>query len=500
MRIERLIPLLLSSVACFAGTAGNTALVDAVQNQDSETIRTLLKQHVDVNAATADGTTALHWAAHWGDLDTVDALLKDGANVSALNRYGATPLSEAVRIGSEELVNKLLQAGADPNTLVTSQSETVLMKASRDGNLGAVKALVEHGAEVNAKENFRGQTALMWAAAEGHADIVSLLAAHGADLNLRSYDRDTTGPKMEAGTPAAPIARGGLTALLFAARQGEIEAVKALLDAKADINAVDSDGNNALTLAILNTHYDLTQFLIDRGADVNVPAKNGRTALYSAVEMHDMDWSPRPAHKETDKTTSMDIIKSLVDHKANVNAQLTAPAPIEKHAQDMGDKTMGAGTTPFTRAARSADVELMHYLLDHGADPKLVGKDNQTALMVAAGVAWNDHIRGTEAEALEAVKLCVSLGIDVNAATDKGETALHGAAQRGADSIAKYLIEKGANVSARNKRGFTPLDLAMGKGGYNGGLGPVHDTTAVIIKQAGGEPGQEIKETAKAGE
>jgi ankyrin repeat protein len=498
MRIERLIPLMLLSVAAYAATAGNTALVDAVKNQDSEAVRLLLKQHVDVNAAEMDGTTALHWAAHWGDLETVDALLKAGANVTALNRYGATPLSEGVRIGSEELVNKLLQTGADPNTLVTSQAETVLMKASRDGNLGAVKALLEHGAEVNAKENFRGQTAVMWAAAEGHAAIVSLLAAHGADLNLRSYDRDTTGPKMEAGTPAAPIARGGLTALLFAARQGEIETVKALLDAKADINAVDSDGNNALVLAILNTHYDLTQLLIDRGADVNIAAKNGRTALYSAVEMHDVDWSPRPAHKETDKATSMDIIHALLDHKANVNAQLTAPAPIEKHAQDMGDKTMAAGTTPFTRAARSADVELMHYLLDHGADPKLVGKDNQTALMVAAGVAWNDHIRGTEAEALEAVKLCVSLGMDVNAATDKGETALHGAAHRGTDLIAQYLVEKGANVSARNKRGFTPLDLALGKGGYNGGLGPVHESTAAIIKQAGGEPGQEIKETAKA--
>jgi ankyrin repeat protein len=140
----------------------------------------------------------------------------------------------------------------------------------------------------------------------------------------------------------------------------------------------------------------------------------------------------------------------------------------------------------------------MHLLIDKGADPKLVGKDKQTALMVASGVAWTDHIKGTEAEALEAVKLCVSLGLDVNAATDKGETALHGAAHRGADIIAKYLIDNGANVKARNKRGFTALDLAMGKGGYAGGPGPVHETTATLIRQAGGEPGQEIKETAKA--
>ncbi len=505
MRIERLIQLstqfsmtALLSVAAYAATAGNTVLVDAVKNQDADAVRTLLKQHVDVNAPEADGTTALHWAAHWGDLETVDALLKEGANISALNRYGATPISEAVRIGSEELINKLLQAGADPNTLVTSQAETVLMKAARDGNLGAVKALIEHGADVNAKENFRGQTALMWAAAEGHPDMVKMLAAHGAELDLRSYDRDTTIPKMAAGSPAAPIARGGLTALLFAVRQGETETVKTLLDAKADINAVDSDGNNALVLAILNTHYDLAKYLIERGEDVNIAAKNGRTALYSAVEMHDMDWSPRPVHKEVDQATSMDIIRALIDHKANVNAQLTAPAPVQKHAQDLGDKDTGAGTTPFTRAARSADLELMHVLLDHGADPKLVGKDNKTALLMAAGVNWNDHIRGTDAEALEAVKLCVSLGLDVNAVSEKGDTALHGAAHRGADAIANFLIEKGADVNAHNKRGFTPLDLAMGKGGYMGAMGPVHENIAEMLLLAGGQEGKEIKEVAKA--
>ena len=182
-----------------------------------------------------------------------------------------------------------------------------------------------------------------------------------------------------------------------------------------------------------------------------------------------------------------------------MNAQLTAPAPIEKHAQDMGDKTMAAGTTPFTRAARSADVELMHLLLDKGADPKLVGKDNQTALLVAAGVAWTDHIKGTEAEALEAVKLCVSLGLDVNAATDKGETALHGAAHRGADSIAKYLIDNGANVNARNKRGFTAArSRAWARAAIT--AAPVRFMTPPppCIRQAGGENGQEIKETAKA--
>jgi len=501
MRIEQLTRwsmAALLSAACYAATSGTTALVDAAKNQDKDGVRALLKQHVDVNAPEPDGTTALHWAAHWNDLEMVDLLLKEGANVAALNRYGATPLSEAVRIGSGALIGKLLDAGADANTTVTAQGETVLMRAARVGNLEAVKVLVDHGADVNAHENFRGQTALMWAAAEGHANVIQALAAKGADLDYRSFDRDTTPPKIEAGTPLAPIARGGLTALLFAAREGQMEAARTLLDAKANINVVDSDGNNALVLATLNSHYDLAQFLIDRGADVNLAAKNGRTALYTAVEMHDVDWSPRPARKETDETTSMDIIRSLVDHNANVNARLTAAAPIWKLAQDMGSKTLGEGATPFMRAARSADLDLMHYLLDHGADPKLANKDGLTALMAAAGIGWDDHIRGTEAEALAAVKLCSELGLEVNTATDKGETALHGAAHRGADTIVKFLADKGGNLNARNKKGFTPLDLAMGKGGYAGGLGPVHDTTAALITQLGGTHGEEIKETAKA--
>jgi ankyrin repeat protein len=497
MRIGNLWMPLVLAVAGYAATVGSPALVEALKNQDQETARSLIKQHVDVNAAEPDGTTALHWAAHWNDLETVDLLLRAGADAKAANRYGVTPLAEAASTGSGTLIESLLKAGADPNTLATAQGETVLMTASRTGNVDAVKVLLDHGADVDARETYRGQTALMWAAAEGHPAIVKMLVAHGANLSVRSFDRDTAPPKLMAGTPAAPISRGGLTALLFAARQGEIESGRALLDGGADINQRDSDENNALIVAILNTHYDFAQLLIDRGADANLANKDGRTALYTAVEMHDVDWSPRPARKETDKLSSMDIVHSLVDHGAKVNARLTAATPIIKLAQDTGDRTLAGGATPFMRAARSADVELMHYLLDHGADPKMANKDGLTALMIAAGVSYSDKIRGTEAEALEAVKLCSQLGLDVNTATDKGETALHGAARRGADSIVQFLVEKGANLNARNKKGLTPLDIAMGKGGAPGATVESHDSTATLLRQMGGEPGQEVKEAAQ---
>ena len=478
--------------------ASDMRVVDAVKSHDAEALRSLVRDHADVNAPEPDGTTALHWAAHANEIETVETLLRAGANAKIANRYGVTPLSEAATNGSAALVEALLKAGADPNTLTTERGETVLMTASRAGNAAAAKVLLDRGADANAKEAFRGQTALMWAAAENHADVVKLLLAHGADAKVHSSDRDTTPPKLMAGTPAAPISRGGLTALVFAARQGSIDAAKALLDGGADINEGDADGHTPLLIAILNNHDDLAQVLIDKGADVNMADKDGRAPLFTAVEQHDVDWSDRPFVKETDRLSSFDIIKSLIEHKATVNAQLTAAPIIKKAAQDNADRTIAAGGTAFMRAARSGDVEVMQYLLDHGADPKLSNKDGANALMLAAGLGYTDANRSTEPEALAAVKMCLGLGFEVNAATDKGETAMHGAARRGADSIIQYLAEKGANISAANKQGLTPFDLAMGKGGGAAGRQPPKEKTAALIKKLGGSEGVEVTQIAKA--
>jgi uncharacterized protein len=478
--------------------AADTRVVDAAKSHNADALRALIKEHADVNAPEADGTTALHWAAHSNDLESVQLLLHAGANAKAASRYGVTPLSEAATYGSAALVEALLKTGADANTLTTERGETVLMTASRAGNVDAVKVLLEHGADANAKETFRGQTSLMWASAENHPEVVKLLLAHGADPKVRSNDRDTTPPKLMAGTPAAPISRGGLTALVFAARQGSIEAAKSLLEAGAGINEGDADGNNPLLIAILNNHDDLAQMLIDTGADVNAVNKDGRSPLFTAVDQHDVDWSDRPFVKETDKLSSLDILKSLVEHKAEVNTALTAVSIIKKAAQDSADRTLGIGATAFMRAARSGDTEVMKYLLDHGADPKLATKDGVTALLVAAGLGYTDSIRSTEPQALEAVKLCVSLGLDVNAETDKGMTPIHGAASRGANTIIQYLADHGAKINAANKQGLTAYDLAMGKGGGAAGRQPPKEVTAALIRKLGGTAGVEVTQIAKA--
>ncbi len=246
-----------------ASYAANADLADAAQNRDRDGLQSLVKQHANVNAAQADGTTALHWAAHWNDLDAVNLLLRAGANAKTANRYGATPLSEAAAVDNAAMIEALLKAGADPKTLTTPDGETVLMTAARTGNADAVKVLLDHGADVNGRENYKGQTALMWAAAERHPDVVKILLDHGADWKVRSFDHETKLPKLSAASSVSPMA-AGLTAFLYAAREGDVASAQVMLDKGVDINQVDVDGTDALVVSIMNKRYTFAKFLLDR--------------------------------------------------------------------------------------------------------------------------------------------------------------------------------------------------------------------------------------------
>jgi ankyrin len=465
-------------------------VADAVQNRDLTTLQALLKQHAAVNAAQPDGTTALQWAAHWNDSETVGLLLQAGADAKAANHYGATPLSEAAALGTATIIEQLLKAGADPNTRTTADGETVLMTSARAGNLDAVKALLDHGADVNAKEAYRGQTALMWAAAERHATIVKLLLQHGADWKVQSSFRETKIPKLSTASSISPISRGGLTAFLFAAREGDIGTAKAMLDQGVDINQTDVDGTSGLVVSIMNKQYTFAKFLLDRGADPNVTDVKGRAALYAAVDMRNEDWSALPMRKEQDPLPGLELIKAILAHGAKLNAALTHNLP-GRSGMDYGDVALDEGTTPFMRAARSGDATTMRVLLEAGADPKLVTKDGNNALLFAAGIGYRDkNTRGTDAEALEALKLCLDQGLSLSQANGKGETALHGAANRGSDLLVKFLVEQGAKLDAKSKAGFTPLDIALGKDSF--GLPVPHDSTVALLRSLGGAEGTVI--------
>jgi ankyrin repeat protein len=492
----RLVMLVLSISVALTGIGYGAAVgadaANAAESKNIDALKTLVKQRADLNAAQPDGTTALHWAAHWNDAEAVSLLLRAGANAKAVNRYGATPLSEAVVSGSAATIEALLNAGASPKTLTSENGETVLMTAARAGNVNAVRILLDRGADVNAKETYKGQTALMWAASESHPEVVKLLMAHGADWKVRSVDRETKPPRLSAASSISPIARGGFTALLFSAREGDIDSAKAILDGGADINYGDIDNTTALVVGIMNKQFSFAKFLLDRGADVNVVDAAGRTAVYAIVDIRNEDWSTLPNRKGEDSLPSLEILKQILARNPNVDAALTRPLP-GRSGMDSGDTSLGAGSTPLMRAARSGDAPAMRLLLAKGANAKLTTRDGNTALLFAAGVGYRDkNTRGSEAEAVEAVKVAMDAGLDLNAENTRGETALDGAAGRGADLIVQFLVDHGAKINAKSKQGYTPVDYAMGKA-VVGQLPVPHESTVTLLRKLGGVEGKDVK-------
>jgi ankyrin repeat protein len=458
-----------------AGVAWGSDIADAVMQHNDAAVRLLIANKSDVNAAQTDGTTALHWAARWDDIETAQLLIRNGAAPEAANHDGATPMFLATQNGSAAMIELLLKGGADVNTPVLAHGETALMMASRSGSVDAVKALIEHGAQVNAKDTLRGTTALMWAAEQGHAGVVELLIRSGADARaqsevLRPLKRKGLGfaPVSEQGGPDGPI-KGGLTALLFAARQGSIECVRALTNSGVNVNQTSADGSSPLLVAVQNGYYDIALYLMDHGANVNLANSKGWTPLYLAVKIRNQETTAIPG-PGTDGV--LDFIQTLLNRGANPNARIQADTEIHQGMTAAWLKE--AGATPLLRASLCGDLTVVRLLLAHKADPSIPTFDHTTPLMAASGVGWADGMlrEYSEDQSLEVVKLLLDLGSNVSAANDHGITALHGAGFKGANKVVRLLVEHGAKLDALDKGedyGFgvssirmTPLNWAEG--------------------------------------
>jgi ankyrin repeat protein len=427
-----------------------------------------------VNQAAADGTTSLQRAAYANDLAEVRRLIRAGANVNTANRYGATPLSLAAANGNASIVAALLGAGANPDG-VSGEGEPVLMSAARSGNLETVDMLLARGANPNVSESWQAQTALMWAAAENHADVVRTLLRHGADPNASASTLEywAMAPS-EAATPKVNTPKGGMAVLHYAARQGALDAVRALVSAPGiDVNVTDPDGVGALLYATFNGHYDTAAYLLEQGANPNVADHYGRALLYAAIDMNRLEGEPRPPVRTDDAVKPLDLAKLALDRGADPNARITGKIPTRCAN---GCYSAGAeGATPLWRAVRGNDVAAVTLLLSAGADPRLTASDGSTPLMVAAGQAWRDeHSLGTERESIDAITLLLATGLDVNETNSAGQTALHGAAGRGAADVVRFLVDRGARLDVKDKANRTPLDTAMG--------------VAQIVRNGGGAP------------
>jgi ankyrin repeat protein len=477
--------LLIGSIAVDASTDADVQLIAAAKQGRGAEARALISgRRANVNARDVDGTTALHWTVRADDLETSRLLIRAGADASASNRYGVTPLSLAAVNGNAMMIEALLEAGADPNTSAPA-GETVLMTAARTGKVAAVKTLIARGADVNAREGSFGETALMWAAAENHFDVSRLLVERGADVNARSNLVDLPKVKVDFATMVVTaLSRGGLTPLMFAARQGAVDAAAALTAAGADLNLTDPDGMSALVIAIINGHFDVAGTLLDKGADPNVADVAGMAALYAAVDMHTLDpMINRPPPRPTGNLSAVDLVGRLLARGANVNMRLKAPLLARQH--NSGDPNLGEGASPLMRAARSGDLVLMRVLLDAGADVKLATRAGMTPLLFATGT----NRRKTDKSAIEAITLCLDRGADINESNGNGETALHIAVTQ-SDTVVSFLAERGAQLDVKDRQGRTPLDVALGVGGAagrgaggRGGPPAARESTVALLRQ-----------------
>jgi len=435
----------------------------------------------DTNVTSADGTSELHWAVHYGDLEKARQLIGHHARVDQVNRYGLAPLHVAAGEGNAQLVQLLLDAGATVD-LRGRNDETALLMAARKGCGECVQSLIGKGADVKVRDKAFEQTALMLAAWSGSAKSVEQLIRAGADVNAQTR----LGPEPKFVDPGAgrashgdgilrggvpergsrPARAGAMTALHYAARQGHTPVVALLLASGAKVDQPEANGVRPLLLAIMNDHAETARFLIEHGANVNADDWYGRAPLWAAVDVRNVELDGELNTQFADRAGSLEIIKLLLARGADPNARTRESPPPRMWLMQGGSLSWVdfTGQTPFLRAALAGDVTTMRLLLENKADPNIATFAGTTPLMAAAGVNWVYFQTFDEGQdqLLDAIKLCVSLGQDVNAANSMGVRAIHGAANRGSDAIVKYLVEQGARLDAKDKQGRWAFTWAQG--------------------------------------
>jgi ankyrin repeat protein len=502
--------LALPVLAAEIQSAGAAKIAAATKDgQRSAALDMIAKKSGDVNAAEADGTTPLLWAANLNETDLALRLLKAGANPKVHNQLGSTPLGEAALNANTELIRALLQAGADPNA-PGADAQTPLMIVSRTANVAAAKLLLDKGANPNVKEAQREQTSLMWAAASSQGAMMRELLAHGAEVDVKSAT-DLMTPLVSGEPRAQPRPPGGMTAMLFAAREGCMDCVKALVEKGAKLDLADPEGVTPLITAVFNARFDVAKYLIEKGANIDKWDWWGRSPLYLAVDYNTLPHGGRPDQPSLDATLPIDIVRILLEKGANPNLQLKLFPPYRATGADRGvDGMLTVGTTPLLRAAKAQDAASIKLLLDHGAIVDLPNNQGMTPTVAASGMGSVDaDTRGNyysadiQERAIASLDLLIAHGGELNGKAGRlQQTPLQGAAFWGWNKVVEHLLAEGADVNETDGRGYTAVDYAMGRAGGNSRGGQridIHKDTADLLIAKGGIAGTPIPQAGGRG-
>jgi len=472
---------------------GSTALHWAAHRGNAELINLLIRSGANVKAATREGVTPLWLASVNGDATAVGALLEGGADPNEKLPLGRTPLMIASRTGNVAAMTALLDKGADPNAREALRGTTPLMWAADEAHAPAVTLLVARGADVKARSNPapRGRGPALGKANDPRKQVAAQGAALAAGRALDLGELSTLGGGRgigggggggggrgagAAGGRAGGRGRGGdgaafdqddaavaagigrnrnqpsdggqLTPLVYAVRANDLETVKALLAAGADINQTTGYGWSPLLVATQNRYYALGKYLLDQGANPNLGNKGDWVPLYLATDNRNIESGDYPVRKGD--MDHLEFITLLLDKGANVNARLKDST--ETRTVFTNQWLDENGATAFLRASQSGDVELMKLLLARGADPKINTLLNVSPLHVAAGIGWVEGItyEWSPKATFDAVKMLIDLGLDVNLQADTGRTALHGAAHKGRADVVQILADHGAKLDVRD--------------------------------------------------
>ena len=520
LRIEVLGSLVLALLVLPLATA-ESPIADAAMHGDFDSVRILIQEGEEVNAAQGDGMTALHWAAENGDIEMLEMLISAGANSEAVTRLGRyTPLHLASKIGKDASVVSLLRLGSAVNPRTTTGAVTPLHFAASSGSQVAVKALLDYGADVDAKEQQWGQTPLMFAAAFNRTEAIELLVAHGADIaraakvvdiakrqqedradqvKWNSLRRTLVGSSTGSSEPRQsnssastasntvpqpvqevqlravdeidPLSyadlvgtHGGLTPLLLAVREGHFEAIRTLLDNGADINQTSAgDQTSSILLAAVNGHFDLVEQLLEWGADPNIASDAGGTPLYAVLNM---EWAPKARHPQPvdymqQQIGYLELMEVLLEFGVDPNVRLKKNLWYTTYARDLLGVDR-SGATPFWRAAHATDVAAMELLVRYGADPTIATRKTPDRRRRRGEQEDFSGLSPVPVGGRAVAPIVAAAGVGYGQGF-AGNSHRH--VPDGWIPAVQYLVEEhGADVNDRDHNGYSPVHHAAARG------------------------------------